>query len=153
MSALALRPAIPAMTADAIEKVRTFQNAAALLPQIPIETQHVLHAGLYARTLRVPAGTVVVGVLSKIPTVLTVHGDITFWLGTESRRLTGYHVLTASAGRKQAVWAHEETFITMSFPTTAKTVEEAESEFTDEIDLLASRREDTPNQIIITGED
>lgn len=152
MPDLALRPAIPAMSPEAIDKVRAVQIEEAMLPQVALEMQHVLHAGLYARTMRMPPSVRITGALIKIATLVVVQGDCWVWLGDKSRRLTGYNVLPASAGRKQAFWSVSETFITMIFPTDARDVEGAERQFTDEFALLASRREDTPNEIIITGE-
>jgi hypothetical protein len=66
--------------------------------------------------------------------------------------LQGHAVLAASAGRKQAFLARVDTHLTMIFPTRAKTVEDAEREFTDEVDLLASRRDTNHSQTMITGE-
>ena len=45
-----------------------------------------------------------------------------------------------------------DTRVTMIFPTTARTVEEAEAEFTEEADGLCSRRDPTSNHVVITGE-
>ncbi len=59
-------------------------------------------------------------------------------------------MFAASAGRKQAYIAHKDTFLTMSFKTNAKTVEEAEAEFTDDHERLMSRN--GVNKIVITGE-
>lgn len=143
---------LPAMTPASIAAVQLFQGAETQKPQVALDTQHVLHAGLYARTIRLPAGVTTAAALIKIPTLVIVEGDVLVWLGAESRRLTGYTVLPASAGRKQIFSALLDTVITMVFPTDAKTVEEAERAFTDEADLLASRRKDTYNEIIITGE-
>jgi hypothetical protein len=64
----------------------------------------------------------------------------------------GYAVLPASAGRKQAFVAQADTRLTMVFPTSAKTVEQAEREFTDEIYLLGSRHGAAANHVVITGE-
>lgn len=142
----------PAMSDEAIHNVRLLQIAEAALPQVPLETQHVLHAGLYARTLRLPDGVEMTAALIKRPTLVIVVGDALVWLGAETHRLSGHNVLPASAGRQQVFFALTETFITMIFPTGAKTVAEAEAQFTEEAALLASRREDAHNTIIITGE-
>lgn len=152
MADLSLRAALPAMSSAALGKVRALECEAAKRPQIPLDTQHVLHAGLYARTIRMPAGTMITGALVKIATLVIVQGSALVWLGDTCRRLDGYNVLPASAGRKQAFVSIGETFITMIFPTEARDVESAERQFTDEFDLLASRRCDTPNLTIITGE-
>jgi hypothetical protein len=92
----------------------------------------------------------VTGVLITIPTVLIVSGHATLFIGGEDVELKGYAVIPASAGRKQAVYAHADTLFTMLFPTAARTVEEAEREFTDEPERLASRR--APNHVTNTGE-
>lgn len=143
---------LPAMSEQAIERVRQATEAELQRPQIDLDTQHVLHAGMYARTIRLPAGVQITGALIKIATVVIVQGDVIVWFGHGSRQLTGYNVLPASAGRKQAFLSLSETFITMIFPTDARDVESAERQFTDEADLLASRREGVPNQVVITGE-
>lgn len=153
MGDLALRPALPAMTTNGIDKVRRIEKVAATLPQVSLLTDHVLHAGMYARTIHVPAGVMITGALIKVPTVLMLHGNAAVYIGEEvPLRCVGYNVLTAAAGRKQAFVAETDICLTMIFPTDAKTVEEAEAEFTDEAALLASRRPDTPNQITVTGE-
>lgn len=152
MSDLALTATIPAMTPAAICRVRELQAVTAEMPQVDIETQHHFHAGLYSRTIMVPAGTMIVGALIKIPTLLIVEGDARVFLGGQSRHFTGYNVFPASANRKQVFVAITDTYITMVFPTEAKTVEEAERQFTDEADNLVSRRDGADNQIIITGE-
>lgn len=137
---------IRAMTAQAVDKVRALEQRAMQLEQTPITTHHLIHAGVYARTIMIPAGVVLTGALIKRATVVTVSGDVE----TNAGRITGYHVLPASAHRKQAFLAHSDTHITMSFATQAKTVEEAEAEFTDEADLLFSRSGE--NVVHITGE-
>lgn len=123
----------------AVTRVRRLESAARQLPQVPISTTHALHAGLYARTVMVPAGVVLTGALIKIATLLIVSGDALVTIAGGSLRLTGYHVLTAAAGRKNAFAALADTHLTMLFATAAATVEEAEAEFTDETGLLLSR--------------
>jgi hypothetical protein len=150
MTELAVRSTIPAMSPRAIANVRELEARVLALPQTPIETHHAFHAGVYARTIMAPAGTLLTGALIKIATLLILDGDADVYLDGESRRFTGYHVLPASAGRKQAFVTHADTHLTMLFATQAKTVEDAERAFTDEADLLGSRRDS--NRITITGE-
>lgn len=129
------------MSADAVSQVRALENMAAQLPQANIETEHVLHAGTYVRTIIVPAGVFITGALIQIPTVVIVSGDADVFTGSESVRLSGYHVLPAEAGRKQAFLAHSETRITMIFATDAQSVAQAEDQFTAESDRLLSRKQ------------
>lgn len=153
MRDLALRPAIPAMSIGGIDRVRLLESECAALPQVPIRTEHLLHGGMYARTVHVPAGVLITGTLIKVPTILIVEGDVLIYVGRDAPlHSTEYRVFAASAGRKQAFVAQTDMRLTMVFPTQAKTVEEAEQEFTDEADLLASRRDIDHNSITVTGE-
>lgn len=153
MDALALRSefTIAPMSPDAIALAFDIQAADALQRQAPIRVRHVLHAGVYSRTILVPAGIRIVGALIKIPTQVIVAGAADVWLG-EWRRISGYCVLPASAGRKQIFEAIADTYITMVFASDARSVEEAEDEFTDEAYNLTTRHGDGVVETIITGE-
>lgn len=143
---------IPAMTPEAIGKVRELEAITRELPQVEIATDHVLHGGMYARTITIPAGVLLTGVFIRVPTLLVFDGNATVNAGDEPVTLVGYHVLAASAHRRQAFLAHADTRLTMVFATRAKTVAEAEDEFTDEAHLLFSRKPGAVNHINITGE-
>lgn len=148
---LATRSRIPAMSDKAIDRVRTFERENAKRPQTPITTHHLIHAGLYARTITIPAGVALTGALIKRSTVLILNGDaLVATDGDGGVRFTGYHVLHASANRKQAFVALTDTQLTMLFATEARDVQAAEEEFTDEAGLLFSRHGE--NITTITGE-
>jgi len=142
---------IPSMSTTSISKVRELEAHALNSPQIDIGTNHVIHAGVYARTIVIPAGCMITGALIKIATLLIVQGDIIMYIGGESIELTGYNVIPASANRKQAFLAKTETHMTMLFPSNAKSIQDAEMEFTDEIDMLISNKNSSNNTIVITG--
>lgn len=145
--------AIQPMTSAAIARVAEFERHRMALPQVAIHTQHVLHAGMYARTITIPGGVMVTGAIIKRATTLVVSGDVLMSRGDdEGQRITGTAVIPAGAGRKQVFAAYADTTVTMIFPTGAKTVEEAETEFTDEADMLLSHRDPQTNSVIITGE-
>lgn len=143
---------IPAMSASGIARVRELEAITRELPQVEIATEHVLHGGMYARTITIPAGVLLTGALIRVPTLLVFDGHATVSAGDEAIELAGYHVLAASAGRRQAFLAHADTRLTMVFATQVKSVEEAEDEFTDESHLLFSRKPGAVNHINITGE-
>lgn len=131
---------LPAMTDDAVDRVRQWEQWLLQQPQAEIETRHLFHAGLYARTITLPRDGVLTGALIKIPTLLIVSGDVIVYTGESAIRLLGYSILTAEAGRKQAFVALQDTDITMLFATQAMSADGAEREFTDEYDNLLSRR-------------
>jgi hypothetical protein len=138
------------MSEAAVNSVRRLEQAAREMPQTPIETSHLFHAGMYARSIEIPAGVMLTGALIKIATILIISGDVIMYINGQARELHGYHVFAASAHRKQAFVALTDTSMTMLFPSQAKTVEQAEEEFTGEADLLFSRA--GANNITMTGE-
>ena len=150
MTELATIRPIGAMRAEQIAQVQALEAALLDLPQVEVQTQHVFHAGLYGRTITMPPGAVLTGALIKRSTLLIVAGHCHMFGADGARILQGYHVLPASAGRKQAFHAIEATSMTMLFATDATTVEEAEREFTDEFDKLLSHQQ--RNDTTITGE-
>lgn len=149
MPALAT-PSIHTMTPAAIGRIAALEDELVALPQVELETEHILHAGMYSRTVMIPAGVVITGAIIKVATLLVFDGHASITLDGSVLNLHGRHVIPASAMRKQAILAHRDTHLTMIFPTQATTVAEAEAEFTDEAERLMSRhgRETT----IITGE-
>lgn len=141
---------VQAMTADAIAKVRALEAASLACPQVEIGTHHVIHAGVYARTIRIPAGVVLTGAEIKRSTLLIINGHVSVAVGDGVVEMDGFNVIPASAGRKQAFVAHSDTEVTMVFATGAQSVAECEDEFTDEAHRLMSRTGE--NTVVITGE-
>ena len=143
---------IQPMSEFAIETVRALETEAAKLPQQKLLTEHLIHGGMYARTLHIPAGVMITGALVKLATVLIISGDVIMYAEGGARELHGYNVLAASANRKQAFVAVTDTSMTMILPSDAKTVDEAEAQVTDETDLLMTRGDHATNKILVTGE-
>jgi GNAT superfamily N-acetyltransferase len=141
---------IPAMTDEAVGKVRALESVVAALPQIKMDTNHVLHAGMYARTVMIPAGAIITGALISVRTTLIVSGHCHVYLDGKDHEMIGYNVLAAEAHRKQAFVAVTDTHLTMLFKTNAMCVADAEEEFTDEAHLLISRAEGAINHITVT---
>ena len=142
---------IAPMDPEALDQARRFEDMLLGYPQADIRTDHLLHAGMYARTVLIPAGTAITGALIKLATCLIISGDVYIGLGDRAERLTGYHVLAGAAGRKQGFLAIQDTYLTMLFPTDATTVEQAEEQFTDDVDMLLSRQPGAINTVLNTG--
>lgn len=141
---------IPAMSVAEISKVCQLEDEILKLPQVEMTTHHVIHGGMYARTITVPAGVVATGALIKVATILVVNGHARVTVGDECVDVVGYHVIPAGAGRKQGIFAVTDTSVTMLFATDAESVADCEIEFTDEAPRLASHNCD--NIVVITGE-
>lgn len=142
---------ISSMDESTIENVHKLQDYLLKYPQTKIPTSHLIHAGMYARTVMVPAGVMLVGSLMKVATILILSGSFVIYVDDEPIRLDGYNVFYGQANRKQAGVAISDTYVTMIFTTNAHSVFDAENEFTDEASLLASRHEDSINHICVTG--
>jgi hypothetical protein len=143
---------IPSMKRHALEKVAEFVTAARKMPQVPFVTEHVIHGGMYARTVRVPAHTMLAGVLIKVPTILIVDGDIVMYTGEEVIRHTGYNVFPASASRQAAFLMLSEVRMTMMLATSLSSVRDIEKSFTDDYEMLPSLENASAHRIVITGE-
>lgn len=112
-------------------------------------TWHTLHGGIYSRTIKLQAGEMIVGALIKIPTTLTISGQMKLYIGNKVEVIEGFRVIAAGKHRKQIMHSITDTYVTMSFATNANNIEEAEGEFTDEASRLVSRLDDSINHITI----
>jgi hypothetical protein len=159
VSDLITRSTLPAISPAQLESVKHLESALMPLEQLPIQTEHIFHAGMYARTIRLGPGIVITGSLIKRATMLIINGPVDMLAGGWIH-LDGYNVIPASQGRKQVFVSCGNCEITMIFPMAAQTmsldplqaVAEAEAEFTDEPEQLLSRRQDSRDTITITGE-
>jgi hypothetical protein len=142
---------LPATTPEMVEALVALEDKMIGREPVELPTEHVIHAGMYARTIAMPAEMVLTGALIKRATLVVVTGSAAILVGDQWLKLEGYNVIPASAGRKQVFVSYSTVIITMLFPTQAKTVEEAEREFTDDADRLLSRRQNA-NTVVITGE-
>lgn len=123
-----------------VEAVRELESHLLALPQVDLSTTHVIHGGMCARTILIPAGVVLTGALTNCDNVCIVNGDITVTTDEGPQRLTGYHVLPANAGTKRVGVAHADTWWTMVWRTDLAEIEAIEDELTDESAMLQSRR-------------
>ena len=142
--------AIPSMTKGQIDVAKKAEKFIHTLDKVVCVTQHTIHAGNYSRTLFIPKGSMVAGVLIKVPTTLILSGKMAVYTGNDVAHIDGYSVFTTLGNRKQVVYAIEDSYATLIFKTSAKTVEEAEKEMTDEFDDLQSREENSVNIVNIT---
>lgn len=136
-----------AMSREDIEKIRGIREALreALVAdpegEVDIPCEQHIHAGFYSRTIFIPKDTVAVGVTILKDTQLIISGHVLMNDGTHIVEIEGYRVLECKAGRAQIARTLADTYMTMCFATKARTVREAEDEFTDEPEELLTRRD------------
>ena len=131
-----IRPILKIERTDdlALEKVMTLESELLKQEQVPVFTHHVLHGGMYTRSIFVPQGTVMTGALIEVATVLIIVGEVLVYIGSEVVELSGYNVVPAAKHRKQAFVAKSDVYMTSVFPTEATTIEQAEQQFTSEFE-------------------
>lgn len=152
MSNIVVGTPIKSMNLATLSKVRTIEEVFSSQTQVQLPTQHIIHGGMYSRTILLNEGEALTGAHIVIPTMLMVAGTVKVFTGNTFVVFEGYNVIPASSNRKQIMVALSTSFVTMVFPTDVTTVKEAEDVFTDEPHLLMSRHEDALNFTIITGE-
>jgi hypothetical protein len=144
---LASASVIPAPGLAVLKDLTRLQTFLLSLPeddfqQVPLPVEHLLHGGMYARTVRREFDSVTIGSLINKATILIVNGPCSMLIGDQRVDLDGYNVLAGMPGRKSMSVTRGQVEMTMIFPTSAQTVEEAENEIFAEACLLVSRREE-----------
>lgn len=119
--------------------VRELENLILQVPQVDLQTEHALSGKVYARTIHIPAGTVLTGATHKLDHVNVVCGDITVTTDDGPVRLTGYHVIQSKAGTKRAGFAHADTTWTTICHTQLSDIESIEDELVEESSQLQTR--------------
>lgn len=155
MSAAIQAPAGAALTppsAETLAQLKALHEWVKQFEQTPIATEHLLHAGMYARTIRLEPQTILNGSLIKAATILIVHGSCAAVAGDRVVELEGYSVIPGCAGRKQTFVTRSAVEMTMICAIDAKTVEAAEDAIFAEADELMSRQDGANDTCIITGE-
>lgn len=142
---------LPPADASTLAQLEQAHNEILKFEQIPVHTEHILHGGMYSRTIRLQPETRMVGSLITKATLLIVSGSCSILAGYRRVELEGYNVLAGCPGRKQLFITHTAVEMTMIFATQAKTVEAAENEVFGEADMLMSRKDASGDTITITG--
>lgn len=121
------------VTAESVEFARRVQAIVEQAPQVDIRMEAILNDGVYIRTAFIPAGTVLVGALLKVPTTLIVIGKCKLTCADGVIDVDGFAQYSAPAGRKTVFRTFTDTVTVMTYRTSAETCEEARREVTDEI--------------------
>ena len=86
------------------------ESALATMPQLEIETNHYSVAGLYAREIHIPAGTVLTGKVHKAEHLNIVSkGEIIVWTEAGMKRIKAPFVLPSFPGAKRVGLAITDT--------------------------------------------
>lgn len=132
---------VPTGEVPTLDKIEAFNELLQQFPQEYIPVQHLVHGGMYARTVRVKAGTYAVGAMLNHDNISVMVGDCTCSTNDGMVRLTGFNVLPANAGGKRVGYFHADTDWTMimRIPDGMHDVDEIEQYITCEYDKLQSQ--------------
>ena len=92
------------------EQIVKLEMALKTLPQLEIETNHYTVAGLYAREIHIPAGTILTGKVHKAEHLNIVSkGEIIVWTEAGMKRIKAPFVLPSFPGAKRVGLALVDT--------------------------------------------
>lgn len=142
MSAIAEPECLPADLARQVsrEKIERLEGYLQNVPQVDLQTRHYVSAGMYAREITIPAGTVLTGAAHKFDHINVCHGDIIVWTEEGMKRLTGHFTMASRAGAKRVGLAIQDTVWTTIHRTDETDIEKLEELLTDEAGRLQTRR-------------
>lgn len=87
------------------------------LPQVDMPVEHEFCSGLYARTMRIPAGTVLTGAVHAGECFMVVRsGDIVITTDSGAREFTSGDIVKSKAGTKRAGVALTDAVLTTFHP-------------------------------------
>jgi hypothetical protein len=127
------------------ERIEQLEDAILKAPQVDLQTKQALSGKVYARTILIPAGTVLTGATHKKDHINIVCGDITVTTDEGPKRIIGYHVIETKAGSKRAGVAHADTMWTTVCHTELTDSEAIEDELVEESSRLQTRQDLLPN--------
>lgn len=118
--------------------IRTGEDILKKLPQIEMETEHIISGGIYMRKLLVPKGTALTGRLHKFDDIKIVfYGDISVLTEDGSfKRVVGQASFPGKAGVKPMAYAHEDTLWATVHQVHSDNLKDIEAELFEEEDHM-----------------
>jgi hypothetical protein len=111
------------------DKILELEDHIAAMPQIEGRVDHIFSDGLYARTLYIPAGTVLTGKVHKRDHInFLMKGTIRVMTDEGMKLLEAPQIIPSKKGIKRAGFSITDTEWTTVHATTATDVETAEDE-------------------------
>lgn len=112
-------------------QVERLEQAMRPMPQVEIPTDHGFGPGFYARTITIPAGTILTGKIHATEHIFMVtKGDITLVTDEGTKRVQAPYQAVCKAGMKRAGFAHSETVCVNIHITNETDLDKLEAELT-----------------------
>ncbi len=124
--------AVAALRVPSREQIVKLEAALSKMPQLEIETNHYHVKGLYAREIRIPAGTLLTGKVHKAEHLNIIsQGEIAVWTENGMRRIKAPFVLPSFPGAKRVGFAIVDTVWVTIHATDKVDLAELEEELTE----------------------
>jgi hypothetical protein len=140
---------LPLLT-PTLPQIRRLQDLVASVPQVSLDPEHDFAPGMYVRSLKIPAGTVVVGKMHRHahPTLL-VKGEATILTNNGMERIRAPYRWISQPGAKRPVLAHTDCeFVTVHLnPDDTTDLEVLEDQIIVPEALIDYTEEGAPEQI------
>ena len=116
--------------AELRKKIARLEEKVLMEPQIECELNHSFSPGVYARELRLKAGSIVIGKIHKHQNMNIISkGEVTFFSTDGAVQVSAPYTFVASPGVKRVIYAHEDTVWTTIHGTHLTDLVEIENEF------------------------
>ncbi len=98
---------------DIRERIDAIEARAKEQPQVEIESVHVVGGGMFARTIRIPAGVQISGRIHRAEHINIMSGGSIIVITEEgAKHLTGFNIMKCLPGSKRLARAIEDTIWT-----------------------------------------
>lgn len=115
------------ITSPSLADICQLQAAMQEHPQAELPVDHTFLPGQYVRTLRMPAGSMVVGKRHRHRHLLIVTGHVTVRTEDGMVELQGTHVVDSMPGMKRAIYAHQDSVLITTHLTEETDLERIEA--------------------------
>lgn len=115
------------VSAPSLADICQLQAAMQQMPQVDLPVEHTFLPGQYVRTLRMPAGSMVVGKRHRHRHLLVVTGHVTVRTEDGMVELVGTHVVDSMPGMKRAIYAHADSVLITTHLTEETDLERIEA--------------------------
>jgi len=101
-----------------LHRVKRLEKALNQAPQVDCPVRHYFAPGMYAREIRIPKGTVLVGAVHKTENLAVLSaGKLQLVTDDGTVEISAPHTLTVKPGQKNCALALEDAVWTNFFPT------------------------------------
>ena len=115
---------------EMLDKILQLEEGLIQEEQIMLDVQHDFAPGIYARTLFIPAGTLLTGKIHRKELMnILVSGTLHITYGDETEVMDSPKVFNSYKGSKKAIYAETDAVLMNIHPTELDDLDEIEDEF------------------------